>query len=85
MTQVVRDVLPWGNILLGLFVIECLIKARNIDKYCKESSSTIFTNSVHRVSLSSSSHHQVQDRRGFKFFTNTYHVVPIRRCSIKTP
>ena len=35
MTQVVRDVLPWGNILLGLFVIECLIKARNIDKYCK--------------------------------------------------
>ena len=50
MTQVVRDVLPWGNILLGLFVIECLIKARNIDKYCKESSSTIFTNSVHRVS-----------------------------------
>ena len=55
MTQVVRDVLPWGNILLGLFVIECLIKARNINKYCKESSSTIFTNSVHRVSLSSSS------------------------------
>lgn len=89
-TKVVRDVLPYGIILLGLFVMERLIKARNINKYCREWSTTIFTKSVHRIFLGSSSacllilHFFISPTRT-KFFTNTYNVSSILRCSIKTP